>query len=354
MARSEGHVYLWVSASRFISPSHMCRKGWNTRISARESNYGTRIDYILLTPGLLPWFKCGDILPALKGSDHCPVYVELHDQIQDDSGNLVRLFERIERVPTPRISSKHWPEFSDNQKLLSSFLRSKDIGTRTRETAVRQDEPPLVVLEEKRGSDSPLSTGSRKRTYSEDVASSEKKKSRLGQSRIDVMFGSSQESAATASIPVSMSHVDSQPPEDYVEQDFKLALELAKELEGSPAESRQTAVKAQKGWSTLFAPIPPPRCNVHQEPCKELTTTKQGPNKGKNFWICSRYVSNVLARMKLVLRNAHRPLGPGYDAGKAKRSREDVDAQYRCDFFKWSSDVKKDALRKSKDAPENR
>lgn len=40
-----------------------------------------------------------------------------------------------------------------------------------------------------------------------------------------------------------------------------------------------------------------------------------------------------------------RPVGPGYDKGRTERRREEVDMQYRCDFFKWASDVKKEALR---------
>ena len=43
-----------------------------------------------------------------------------------------------------------------------------------------------------------------------------------------------------------------------------------------------------------------------------------------------------------------RPVGPGYDKGRGERLREEVDPQYKCDFFKWQSDVKRAALRESK------
>lgn len=43
-------------------------------------------------------------------------------------------------------------------------------------------------------------------------------------------------------------------------------------------------------------------------------------------------------------------MGPGYDKGRSTRLREEVDIQYRCDFFKWASDVKKEAL---KDGPKS-
>jgi AP endonuclease-2 len=41
-------------------------------------------------------------------------------------------------------------------------------------------------------------------------------------------------------------------------------------------------------WSALLAPIATPKCNVHGEPAKEFTVNKQGPNKGKRFFICAR------------------------------------------------------------------
>lgn len=40
------------------------------------------------------------------------------------------------------------------------------------------------------------------------------------------------------------------------------------------------------------------------------------------------------------------PVGPGYDKGKTERLRAEVDPQYRCNFFKWSSDVKRESLKR--------
>ncbi|KAF5386124.1 hypothetical protein D9615_002175 [Tricholomella constricta] len=100
---------------------------WNTKISARESNYGTRIDYILITRGLLPWVKAADIQPEVKGSDHCPVYLDLHDEIVDSSGAVIKLqdalgFKQGNPSEPPRISSKFWNEYSGKQRLLQQFF----------------------------------------------------------------------------------------------------------------------------------------------------------------------------------------------------------------------------------------
>ncbi|WRT70248.1 exodeoxyribonuclease III [Kwoniella shivajii] len=76
---------------------------------------------------------------------------------------------------------------------------------------------------------------------------------------------------------------------------------------------------AKPVWGELFAKKLPPLCAVHQKPCKDFLVMKPGPNKGKRFWLCSL------------------PVGAGYDTGRTKRPREDVNHKFRCDFFLWDS-----------------
>ncbi|KAF8488880.1 Endonuclease/exonuclease/phosphatase [Russula emetica] len=105
--------------------------GWNTKVSARETNYGTRIDYVLVTPGLMPWIKAADIQPSIKGSDHCPIFVDLHDGIITDAGEKLVLRELMhigaysaKREP-PRLAVKYWPEFQGKQLLMSNFFTKR-------------------------------------------------------------------------------------------------------------------------------------------------------------------------------------------------------------------------------------
>ncbi|KAJ3142533.1 DNA-(apurinic or apyrimidinic site) lyase 2 [Physocladia obscura] len=62
---------------------------WNTKIGARTANFGTRIDYILASPALLPWFEACDIRPDVDGSDHCPVVARL-GAVNSETGELLR------------------------------------------------------------------------------------------------------------------------------------------------------------------------------------------------------------------------------------------------------------------------
>lgn len=96
----------------------------------RPSNYGTRLDYILITPGLLPWVRDSNIQATVTGSDHCPVYIDFHDEIQVEGKGTVKLWDvmnpnrkRDEPSPTPpAFAARNFKEFSSAQQSLKSFF----------------------------------------------------------------------------------------------------------------------------------------------------------------------------------------------------------------------------------------
>ena len=50
---------------------------WSHRADARERNLGWRIDYFLVSRALMPRVLAAEIHPAVTGSDHCPVSLDL-------------------------------------------------------------------------------------------------------------------------------------------------------------------------------------------------------------------------------------------------------------------------------------
>ncbi|KAH0582387.1 hypothetical protein H2248_010331 [Termitomyces sp. 'cryptogamus'] len=370
---------------------------WNTKISARDSNYGTRIDYIMITSGLLPWVKGADIQPHIKGSDHCPVYVDLHDEIVDSTGATIQLqdvmaFKKDQPQEPPRISSKFWDEYSGKQRLLQQFfgkstaitpivgfkgkfteeigsvsvvpesMPATHAGAELPETLSFYPGPssseisksptssmPLSTLRSLSPQSSQSSTAVKRRLTIDTLSrnSSRKKQKRTqpsekpGQVTIASYFAKPRGPSTSAMAPPSQQVSKSAETENIeaygtgfvvddvevdIEIDYRLALlsqaEAETPLSSLPnADSSSTSVK--QAWSSIMAPVQPPKCIVHGEPAKELTVTKPGPNKGKKFFICSR------------------PVGPGYDKGRAERRREDVDPKWRCDFFKWSNDARR-------------
>ncbi|KAG8929864.1 Class II abasic (AP) endonuclease [Tulasnella sp. 418] len=378
---------------------------WNTVLNAREANYGARIDYILVTKGLVPFVKAGDIQADVRGSDHCPIYIDLHDEITSDEGQLLRLIDLMKgssggesdalRQP-PRIAAQFWDEFSGKQTLLSKFFTKKQspassveptekaptedipitnltVDTQSQGSAINEPSPSsqpaaddapsqaesalLKTIPRSRPSEKAL--GKRKVTASggsQDTLISSKKKKGTGQASISSFFISSKADSTAKSVEKlsrkgsksslktssSVIVVDdeqadiedessSQNPINHIESDYQFALSLAEAEENKNVSmsskphpvSSTGSEEHKKAWDRLLAPLEAPLCTVHQEPTKRFTVNKPGPNKGKTFFVCSR------------------PVGPGYDKGKSKRLREEVDPRYRCDFFKWANDVKK-------------
>ena len=54
---------------------------WSSRFGVREKNIGWRIDYVLASPGAVPYLQSAFIERTVKGSDHAPVGVEVDEAI---------------------------------------------------------------------------------------------------------------------------------------------------------------------------------------------------------------------------------------------------------------------------------
>lgn len=67
----------WVDTFRAFEPGEGHYSWWSQRFGVREKNIGWRIDYVLASPGAMPFVKAARIHPEVRGSDHCPISVEL-------------------------------------------------------------------------------------------------------------------------------------------------------------------------------------------------------------------------------------------------------------------------------------
>ncbi|KAI0925071.1 hypothetical protein AcW2_005766 [Taiwanofungus camphoratus] len=365
-----------IDAIRMFWPE---RKGlytcWNTKISARETNYGARIDYILITQGLLPWVKHGDIQQSLKGSDHCPIYIDMHDELVLESGVTLRLRDAMKQVnisQPPRIAATFWEEFSGKQTVLSAFFGKRDschhqpkpgslmssssvlpgstalpasstnersFETRTcsKSSSNAVKPRPALSTAKRKSSEKASGSNSNKRKKTERRQASiasffDKPSTEQSESRevIELVDDDSTPSSTAVTSDSNLSQTDRHV--GHLDADYRLACELSAQTDDDSDQLRPSSAQSsqnhRKGaWSSLFAPVQPPKCTVHGEPTKLYTVNKQGPNKGKTFYICSR------------------PVGPGYDKGKGERLREEVNHEFRCNFFKWASEVKKEVLR---------
>ncbi|MGZ4959107.1 MAG: exodeoxyribonuclease III [Methylomonas sp.] len=66
-----------VDSFRHLHPDTVGYSWWSFRANAREKNIGWRIDYVLISSALVNQVTDAFILPDIKGSDHCPVGIDI-------------------------------------------------------------------------------------------------------------------------------------------------------------------------------------------------------------------------------------------------------------------------------------
>ena len=155
--RDEGREngVLWDSTRGF----HPTRKGmythWEQKINARPGNYGSRIDFVLVTESMREWIKDANIQEGLLGSDHCPVFADFHDCVRLEDGEVALadimnppgVFVDGERMQewkvqeVPAFSAKKMPEFDKRRSIMSMFSASKS-PAKFPEKNTNEDAPP--------------------------------------------------------------------------------------------------------------------------------------------------------------------------------------------------------------------
>lgn len=67
----------YIDTFRHLNPEKVAYSYWDLFTRARDRNVGWRIDYLFISPDLLPRLKSAFILGSVFGSDHAPVGIEL-------------------------------------------------------------------------------------------------------------------------------------------------------------------------------------------------------------------------------------------------------------------------------------
>ncbi|XP_069741059.1 DNA-(apurinic or apyrimidinic site) endonuclease 2 isoform X1 [Narcine bancroftii] len=224
---------LFVDAFRLFHPSqrdaYTC---WCVNTGARQTNYGTRIDYILASHALaLGVLRDCILLPEVQGSDHCPVKAWL----------------RADCLPAdrcPPLCTRYMPEFAGVQQKLSRFLvaQPSHCPASPEVLPAKVAKPQRQVGRGKRGKGRPIPNGSLLAFFKP--------------------VTSCKPSTPTPSPP------------------------LGGEVNSSPGRQKEAPIDF---WKGLLKGRPlPPHCSRHQEPCILRTVKKAGPNQGRDFYACQR------------------------------------------------------------------
>lgn len=289
---------------------------WSTRTGARQTNYGTRIDYIFADCRLAEeYFVAADIMPEVEGSDHCPVWGQLSCPLVPSS-------------KPPPLCTRYLPEFAGRQQKLSRFFVKVDqIPVWSQQ---KDDLPGSQDDAERRENLNPLqSENVKKRTLLQDSDAPKGKKTKMKSDAKSSLKPQGSllsffkpkltnvlpptEASVRSHIILENSQTASPTRENVSFADRSAeATEVdcgstsqAEEPKHSHPQATVGATEAKKGeslvfWKSVFRGPPlAPSCKVHGEPCVLRTVKKEGPNVGKQFFVCARpqgHASNPEAR----------------------------------------------------------
>ncbi|XP_078597869.1 DNA-(apurinic or apyrimidinic site) endonuclease 2-like [Branchiostoma floridae x Branchiostoma japonicum] len=324
----------FVDTFRFFHPTQRSAfTCWSTVTGARQTNYGTRIDYILANRALLNQFQDCTIMPEVEGSDHCPVRGELACTV-------------VTAGKCPALCAKYMPEFVGKQQKLSAFFTkvkkgengeekssqdsvsssqgtsdghseicSQQSSSQSWENHSSESEGSSIISTTKHGQ-----SQHRKRSASDHIGRGMKKqKTDQGkQGTLLSFFGKKTKIEADEKRKANTLDVTQENPERDVAcenvvssqsvhpSNSSVDVDDSVRKESKHAENDKSTVETKPKqnqaafWKTVLkGPPPPPPCKGHREPCVLRTVKKQGPNFGKQFYVCARpqgHSSNPAAR----------------------------------------------------------
>ncbi len=278
-----------VDSFRYLHPSqekaYTC---WSTVLDCRKINYGTRIDYILVSSSLASRLKQAAVWAHVEGSDHCPVYAEIELTVLPASR-------------PPPLCSGYFTGLK--QKKLSMFLsaRPKPALSAALSCGEERDSTKAVKVSRKRSLPSTASSSVKAKRSSQSVGKGQtlllsmfqRAGSKPDESGRDSMVDGLGEAGGSGDVSSSQSVPD------------QVTEVLADTLPPS------TTSQLSEEWRGVFTgPPKPPVCQGHNEPCVLRTVKKAGPNRNRQFWSCVR---------------------PGGSKG---------DPAAKCNYFKWATVVR--------------
>lgn len=254
------------------------------KLSAREGNYGARIDYVLASNRLLSCFTSSDARPDIHGSDHCPVFAHL-DPEGCEPPLIITRATGTDTGPTSN--------FTTSQRTLSTtyFRKPDTLATPSPSRLVSTDIHVLPTIEGrvleseqlKRKGESIIRDGTkaqksissffktspgRPHTQTPAVATALRSPTRLsstvafeeespGRSRTDERDGPSRTVVADYRPPTERTH------------------------------SIEKRIEVSNAFASLFTRPEVPVCSGHGKPAKLQKTKKKGANQGREFWMCA-------------------------------------------------------------------
>ncbi|KAI8926796.1 Endonuclease/exonuclease/phosphatase [Entophlyctis helioformis] len=353
---------------------------WNTLINARESNFGTRLDFVLVSSGLVGSLTEAGILADVMGSDHAPVMAEfqLDSACEIFAETASAGSDDKDQYHPPRLCSCYWSEFRIT-KLHAFFAKPSQADSVSE--AAEQPQQPQQQLSLPTNADSTL--GKRSAPSSSIAVASAPKRGKVaatankGQMKLSAfLVRPSTPTTPLEARQASTQSPDSEAPQTPSKSDSSLDLQAQRPADSAAAKmatgaspATQSGSQAASAWKQLFQPPAIPVCH-HGEPCKEWTVKKSGPTKGRHFYLCQRPVgvSSAVNFDGMRTKPASGSVGSAKSGGTTGSDDQDTETdvpayaassksnasgagsrhqakasqavnEFRCDFFQWKTAI---------------
>ncbi|TRY89910.1 hypothetical protein DNTS_020504 [Danionella cerebrum] len=279
---------------------------WSTMTGARQTNYGTRIDYIFTDHSLLETYAIAvDIMPEVEGSDHCPVWAQLSCNLQSSAR-------------CPSMCTRQMPKFMGRQQKLSRFLvkaPEKISVSKGLSESLPGSQDTGEILENLNPAEQRQSFTRKRCTERQTDANGHKcKRSKLikteSKGSLLAFFKPKPTELRTSSDSLSLKQPESTTTSGPgIKSDSSIFYSAVQKEEVTMESGNQPTTTGKSKcvtglctgfWkSVLHGPPQPPLCKSHNEPCVLRTVKKAGPNLGRQFFVCARpqgHASNPQAR----------------------------------------------------------
>lgn len=268
---------------------------WNTKTRARETNYGTRIDYILSTIELsVSGFVDCNIRADIQGSDHCPV-----------EATVKTAFTKSPIVPN--CCAIFMPECCGKQKQIKSYFVKNTSSKR------ELDLDEQVTCSSKRHRTAKPRETKNLNNYFGKISDNNKNKHTDGHRSVNSanalagitnngQIDIEQKSGAVSTVSKKTDSANFVKLDTEEENLLKVNQQCNEKIRSKNYSGRN------KSWKSIFkGPEPLPPCTGHGEPSVLRTVKKEGANFGRQFYVC------------------HRPAG------------HSTNKDASCNFFKWKN-----------------
>ncbi|KAL6926930.1 hypothetical protein ACO0SA_004013 [Hanseniaspora valbyensis] len=333
-----------LDSTRYIHPDrrkmYTC---WNTLTNARSVNYGSRLDYILISKKHKNKILSSDILPEIQGSDHCPVFLDFLVSFENEilaedkplkfeckafykliNRDIMKMFgtKKIVSQTSSNVSNKSsnkvtkWKQPSSKiGSGIDGFFKKKNVDANNNDCSLSPENSGKDLHEEfmnDLNEESKFLSDDNEDDFLPSTNEFQKKspspqrkdfiQQKLESIKTDILVNkqiSQQRNGTQEGLFVSEEENKNNAAENLTESDIKR--KKLKELLNNSSNERYKNI---------------PICKHNEKAIIKISQTK-GKNKGKKFWCCNK---------PLVIRDIN--IRPSSNTNSDN-------SEYSCGFFKW-------------------